>query len=71
VFVKEKELSDVERVDISLLTGQTLKMRISAVENTTQFYVQLPSGTKCENIVNQYMADKDIKVLFTSAFHCG
>jgi len=38
------------------------------VESTTQFYVQLPSATKCENIVNQYMADKDTKVLFTSTF---
>jgi len=64
-FVEEKELSNVERVDISLLTGQTLKMRISTVESTTQFYVQLPSATKCENIVNQYMAGKDTKVLFT------
>ncbi|XP_018353792.1 PREDICTED: maternal protein tudor-like isoform X2 [Trachymyrmex septentrionalis] len=61
--IKEKEFNDVERVDISLLGGQTLKMRISNVESTTQFYVQLPSAIKCENIVDQYMADKDTKVM--------
>ncbi|XP_018353793.1 PREDICTED: maternal protein tudor-like isoform X3 [Trachymyrmex septentrionalis] len=61
--IKEKEFNDVERVDISLLGGQTLKMRISNVESTTQFYVQLPSAIKCENIVDQYMADKDTKAL--------
>ncbi|XP_012059363.1 PREDICTED: maternal protein tudor-like [Atta cephalotes] len=60
--IKEKEFN-VERVDISLLDGQTLKMRISNVESTTQFYVQLPSAIKCENIVDQYMADKDTKAL--------
>ncbi|KYN07032.1 Maternal protein tudor [Cyphomyrmex costatus] len=61
--IKGNELIDVERVDISLLSGQTLKMRISNVETTTQFYVQLPSAIKCENIVDQYMADKDTKVM--------
>jgi len=67
--IKEKEFN-VERVDISLLDGQTLKMRISNVESTTQFYVQLPSAIKCENIVDQYMADKDTKVLVQVYFNC-
>ncbi|XP_071555768.1 protein tudor isoform X1 [Temnothorax nylanderi] len=58
-----KELNVIERVDISLLSGQTLKMRVSNVKNTTQFYVQLPSASKCENIVDQYMANKDTKVM--------
>ncbi|XP_028046299.1 maternal protein tudor isoform X2 [Monomorium pharaonis] len=61
--VEIKKLSDVERVDISLLSGQTLKMRISNVENANQFYVQLPSATKCENLVNQYMTDKNTEAL--------
>lgn len=66
--IKEKELNDVERVDISLLGDQTLKMKISNVESITQFYVQLPSAIKCENIVDQYMADKDTKVLVQMYF---
>lgn len=61
-----KELSDVKRMDISLLSGQTLKMKISNVESATKFYVQLPSASKCESIVHQYMADKDTKVLFST-----
>ncbi|KYN20203.1 Maternal protein tudor [Trachymyrmex cornetzi] len=61
--IKEKEFNNVEKVDISLLGGQTLKMRISNVESTTQFYVQLPSVIKCENIVDQYMVDKNTKVM--------
>ncbi|KAL0117558.1 hypothetical protein PUN28_010395 [Cardiocondyla obscurior] len=60
---KVKELNDVERVDISLLNGQTLRMRISSVENAAHFYVQLPSASKCESIVDQYMADKNAKAL--------
>ncbi|TGZ53791.1 Maternal protein tudor, partial [Temnothorax longispinosus] len=64
-----KELNVRERVDISLLNGQTLKTRVSNVKNTTQFYVQLPSASKCESIADQYMANKDTKVLFsTNAF---
>lgn len=61
-----EELNDVERVDISLLSGQTLKMRISSVESTTQFYVQLPSASKYENIVDHYMANNNTKVLFNT-----
>lgn len=53
-------------MDISLLSGETLKMRISNVESTAQFYVQLPSATKCEGIVDQYMADKNTEVSFNT-----
>lgn len=52
-------------MDISLLSGQILKMRISNVESTTQFYVQLPSASKCEGMVDQYMANKNTKVSFS------
>lgn len=61
-----KVLNDVERVDISLLSGQTLKMKVSSVENTTQFYVQLPSASKCKNIIDNYMSTKNTQVLFPS-----
>lgn len=57
--------TEVERVDINLLGGQTLKMRISNVESILRFYVQLPSASKCEKIVDQYMADKNAEVLFS------
>ncbi|EZA47491.1 Maternal protein tudor [Ooceraea biroi] len=56
-------LNNVERVDISLLSGQTLKMRISSVEDSTRFYVQLPSASKCENIVDTYMEHKNTEAL--------
>ncbi|XP_014478410.1 PREDICTED: maternal protein tudor-like isoform X3 [Dinoponera quadriceps] len=55
--------SEVERVDISLLSGQTLKMKVSGVESTTQFHVQLPSAAKCDRIINEYMADKNAEVM--------
>lgn len=56
---------EVERVDINLLSGQALKVKVSSVENTSKFYVQLPSANECENIINAYMAEKNPKVCFT------
>lgn len=50
------------------MSGQTLKMKISNVESTTKFYVQLPSASKCESIVHQYMADKNTEVLFSTKY---
>lgn len=60
--VEAAALNEVERVDISLLSGQTLRMKVSSVESTTRFYVQLPSASKCERIVDKYMADKNTEV---------
>lgn len=57
-------LCDVERVDINLLSGQSLRVKLSSVESASKFYVQLPSVTECENMINTYMADKDSKVCF-------
>lgn len=60
---------DVERVDINLLSGQALRVKVSSVESVSQFYVQLPTtATICESMVNTYMADKDPKVCFTSLY---
>ena len=55
---------DIERMDINLLKGQTLRVKISSVDLTaSKFYVTLiPSATKCENIINTYMADKNSEV---------
>ncbi|XP_012223207.2 maternal protein tudor isoform X2 [Linepithema humile] len=55
--------TEVERMDINLLSGQTLKMRVSNVESTLRFHVQHPSASKCENIVDKYMADKNTEAL--------
>lgn len=60
-----KMLNDVERVDISLLSGQILKMKVSNVESVTLFHVQLLSASKCENIIHNYMADKNTEVSFS------
>ncbi|CAL1676055.1 unnamed protein product [Lasius platythorax] len=56
-------LNDVERVDISLLSGQTLKMKISNVESVTLFHIQLLSAAKYIDIVHKYMADKNTEVM--------
>lgn len=51
-------------MDINLLNGQTLKVNVSSVENASKFYIQIPSATECEKIINTYMADKNPKVCF-------
>ncbi|XP_017761897.1 PREDICTED: maternal protein tudor [Eufriesea mexicana] len=60
---------DIERVDINLLHGQALRVKVSSVENTTKFYIQLPSATECENIINMYMADKKPEVMQRLSTH--
>ncbi|XP_076177543.1 protein tudor isoform X2 [Ptiloglossa arizonensis] len=60
---------EVERVDINLLSGQALKVKVSSVENTSKFYVQLPSANECENIINAYMAEKNPKVMQRLSAH--
>lgn len=51
-------------MDISLLSGQILKMKVSNVESVTLFHVQLQSASKYEDIVQEYMTDKNTKVSF-------
>ncbi|XP_072754733.1 protein tudor isoform X2 [Anoplolepis gracilipes] len=60
---KMKMLNDIERVDISLFSGQILKMKISNVEDITLFHVQLLSASKYEAIIHKYMADKNTEVM--------
>ncbi|XP_033178847.1 maternal protein tudor isoform X2 [Bombus impatiens] len=55
--------SNIKRVDINLLNGQALRVKVSSVRNMSEFYVQLPSATECEDIINTYMADKNPEVL--------
>lgn len=56
-------MSTVPTVDINLLPGQTLRMTISSVENAAQFYIQLPTASKCDEIVNKYMDNNEVKVV--------
>ncbi|XP_076658151.1 protein tudor isoform X2 [Halictus rubicundus] len=61
--VAPKISNEIERVDINLLSGQVLRVKVSSVENVTKFYVQLPFAAECENLINTYMADKNPKML--------
>lgn len=55
---------DIERVDINLLKNQTLRVKLSSIDlSASKFYIQIPSATKCENIINTYMTDKDPEIL--------
>ncbi|KAF3429302.1 hypothetical protein E2986_02688 [Frieseomelitta varia] len=61
---------DIETVDINLLKGQTLRAKISSVDlSASKFYIQIPSATKCENIINTYMAGKDPEVMQRLSIH--
>lgn len=54
--------SNIKRVDINLLNGQALRVKVSSVRDISEFYVQLPSATECQDIINTYMADKNPEV---------
>ncbi|XP_061943074.1 maternal protein tudor isoform X1 [Apis cerana] len=60
---------DIERMDINLLNGQTLRVNVSSVENASKFYIQIPSATECEKIINNYMADKNPEVMQRLSTH--
>ncbi|XP_076298392.1 protein tudor-like isoform X2 [Lasioglossum baleicum] len=47
--------NEIERVDINLLSGQALRVKVSSVENVSKFHVQLPFAAECENLINTYM----------------
>ncbi|XP_076220717.1 protein tudor isoform X2 [Nomia melanderi] len=61
--------SEIESVDINLLNGQILRVKVSSVENVSKFYVQLPFATECENLINTYMTDKNPKVMQRLSVH--
>ncbi|XP_012147140.2 protein tudor isoform X1 [Megachile rotundata] len=62
-------LCNVERIDINLLSGQVLRVKVSSVENASKFYIQFPAASECENQINNYMANKDPKVMQRLAAH--
>ncbi|KAG7199166.1 hypothetical protein KM043_018050 [Ampulex compressa] len=55
--------NNANRMDISLLTGQIIRVKVSSVESVNKFYIQLPSAAECESIIDTYMANKDHKIL--------
>ncbi|XP_043597513.1 maternal protein tudor-like isoform X1 [Bombus pyrosoma] len=61
--------SNIRRVDINLLNGQALRVKVSSVQNISEFYVQLPSATECEDIINTYMAEKNLEVMQRLSSH--
>ncbi|KAK0158458.1 hypothetical protein PV328_009458 [Microctonus aethiopoides] len=50
-------------VDISRLTGQSLRVKVSNVESVNKFHVQLPSAPASEKIVTDFMANNDTTVM--------
>ncbi|XP_076751739.1 protein tudor [Xylocopa sonorina] len=60
---------DIEKVDINLLSGQTLRVKVSSVENTSKFYIQLPSAAECEDMIDTYMANKNPMVMQQLSTH--
>ncbi|OXU22838.1 hypothetical protein TSAR_002680 [Trichomalopsis sarcophagae] len=51
------------RMDINLLEGQTLHVRVSSVEGVAKFYVQLYTAVACQSAIDNYMASKDPQVM--------
>ncbi|XP_050584863.1 maternal protein tudor isoform X2 [Bombus affinis] len=61
--------SNIKRVDINLLNGQALRVKVSSVRDISEFYIQLPSATECQDIINTYMADKNPEVVQRLSIH--
>lgn len=51
-----------ENVDISLLVGQTLRVNVSSVESAGRFFIQLPSASASNQIIGDFMANKNPQV---------
>ncbi|XP_054006330.1 tudor domain-containing 6-like isoform X1 [Hylaeus anthracinus] len=62
-------LYEIEKVDINLLSGQALRVKVSSVENASKLYVRLPSANECEDLIDTYMADKNPKVMQRLSAH--
>lgn len=52
----------VPRIDVNLLEGQTLRVRVSSVEGVGKFYVQFYTAGACQRTVDTFMDAKDPKV---------
>ncbi|XP_071861857.1 protein tudor isoform X2 [Bombus fervidus] len=61
--------SNIKRMDINLLNGQALRVKVSSVRNISEFYIQLPSATECQDIINTYMVDKNPEVMQRLSIH--
>ncbi|XP_011501668.1 PREDICTED: maternal protein tudor [Ceratosolen solmsi marchali] len=59
--IENKE--DIPRMDINLLEGQALHVKVSSVENIGKFYVQFYSAEACQIKVDTFMATKNPQVI--------
>lgn len=58
----EEPSCDISRLDIELLPGQTLRVKVSNVESVSKFHIQFSSANYCDEAISSYMAKKDPKV---------
>ncbi|XP_024937429.1 maternal protein tudor isoform X2 [Cephus cinctus] len=58
-----------ERIDISLLVGQTFRAIVTSVMCVTKFYIQLPTAKALQEAVNNFMATRDPKVMRRLSCH--
>lgn len=59
----EKLSSDIiSRLDIQLLPGQTLRVKVSNVEGVSKFHIQFASADYCNQLISSHMTNNDPKV---------
>ncbi|XP_043481522.1 uncharacterized protein LOC122510734 isoform X2 [Leptopilina heterotoma] len=59
----EEPSCDISRLDIELLPGQTLRVKVSSVESVSKFHIQFSSANYCDEAISSYMENNDPKVL--------
>ncbi|XP_058803778.1 maternal protein tudor [Phymastichus coffea] len=57
------QVEEVPKVDVNLLEGQTLHVKVSNVEGVNKFHVQFYTAKACQINVDSYMASKDPQML--------
>ncbi|KAJ8683607.1 hypothetical protein QAD02_019399, partial [Eretmocerus hayati] len=59
VFVKQEPVT----IDMSMLEGQNLHVRVSSVESVEKFYVQFKSAEACQAVVDSYVVVEGSEML--------
>lgn len=54
----EKLTEEIPRIDIKLLEGQILDVKISNVESVKKFYVQFHTAESSQAVIDSYMSTK-------------
>ncbi|XP_051163824.1 maternal protein tudor-like isoform X2 [Leptopilina boulardi] len=63
ITIDESSSEITSRLDIQLLPGQTLRVKVSSVESVSKFHVQFSSADYCDQAISAYMTNNDPKVL--------